>query len=198
MQIIFVSKLKVTLNSICLKQADNSFYTIISLTGPKQNKDFISQELQILICKFLMKQIVTCQICSHHRISYTSLIFIARFQNWFLQQKTSLPLWKTNSPILMYMHLLHYREENFFSYQTNYDLVDRSLDSLEFPTRLSCKIKMRPRCSSCTTLVSYFFVCFSSSFSKTKANWRLIRLYKNLCLWCRFKIRSEGSFPKLQ
>ena len=54
MQIIFVPKLMVTLNSICLKQADNSFYTIISLTGPKQNKDFISQELQILICKFLM------------------------------------------------------------------------------------------------------------------------------------------------
>lgn len=134
MQIIFVRKLKVTLHSICLKQADNSFCTIISLTGPKQNKDFISQELQILICKFLMKQIVTCQICSHHRISYTSLIFITRFQNWFLQQKTSLPLWKTNSPILMYMHLLNYREENFFSCQTNYDLVDRSLDSLEFPT----------------------------------------------------------------
>lgn len=191
MQIIFVRKLKVTLNSICLKQADNSFYTIISLTGPKQNKDFISQELQILICKFLMKQIVTCQICSHHRISYTSLIFITRFQNWFLQQKTSLPLWKTNSPNLMYMHLLYYREENF-------DLVDRSLDSLEFPTWLSCKIKMRPRSSSCTTLVSYFFVCFSTSFSKPKANWRLIRLYKNLCLWCRFKIRSEASFPKLQ
>ena len=41
---------------------------------------------------------------------------------------------KTNSPILMYMHLLNYREENFFSYQTIYDLVDRSLDSLEFPT----------------------------------------------------------------
>ena len=153
MQIIFVPKLKVTLNSICLKQADNSFYTIISLTGPKQNKDFISQELQILICKFLMKQIVTCQICSHHGISYTSLIFITRFQNWFLQQKTSLPLWKTNSPILMYMHLLYYREENF-------DLVDRSLDSLEFPTWLSCKIKMRPRSSSCTTLVSYFFCLF--------------------------------------
>lgn len=191
MQIIFVRKLKVTLNSICLKQADNSFYTIISLTGPKQNKDFISQELQILICKFLMKQIVTCQICSHHRISYTSLIFITRFQNWFLQQKTSLPLWKTNSPNLMYMHLLYYREENF-------DLVDRSLDSLEFPTWLSCKIKMRPRSSSCTNLVSYFFVCFSTSFSKPKANWRLIRLYKNLCLWCRFKIRSEASFPKLQ
>lgn len=191
MQIIFVPKSKVTLNSICLKQADNSFYTIISLTGPKQNKDFISQELQILICKFLMKQIVTCQICSHHRISYTSLIFITRFQNWFLQQKTSLPLWKTNSPILMYMHLLYYREQNF-------DLVDRSLDSLEFPTWLSCKIKMRPRSSSCTTLVSYFFVCFSTSFSKPKANWRLIRLYKNLCLWCRFKIRSEASFPKLQ
>lgn len=191
MQIIFVPKLKVILNSICLKQADNSFYTIISLTGPKQNKDFISQELQILICKFLMKQIVTCQICSHHRISYTSLIFITRFQNWFLQQKTSLPLWKTNSPILMYMHLLYYREQNF-------DLVDRSLDSLEFPTWLSCKIKMRPRSSSCTTLVSYFFVCFSTSFSKPKANWRLIRLYKNLCLWCRFKIRSEASFPKLQ
>ena len=191
MQIIFVPTLKVTLNSICLKQADNSFYTIISLTGPKQNKDFISQELQILICKFLMKQIVTCQICSHHRISYTSLIFITRFQNWFLQQKTSLPLWKTNSPILVYMHLLYYREENF-------DLVDRSLDSLEFPTWLSCKIKMRPRSSSCTTLVSYFFVCFSTSFSKPKANWRLIRLYKNLCLWCRFKIRSEASFPKLQ
>ena len=191
MQIIFVPKLKVILNSICLKQADNSFYTIISLTGPKQNKDFISQELQILICKFLMKQIVTCQICSHHRISYTSLIFITRFQNWFLQQKTSLPLWKTNSPILMYMHLLYYREQNF-------DLVDRSLDSLEFPTWLSCKIKMRPRSSSCTTLVSYFFVCFSTSFSKPKANWRLIRLYKNLCLWCRFKIRSEASFPKLE
>ena len=191
MQIIFVPTLKVTFNSICLKQADNSFYTIISLTGPKQNKDFISQELQILICKFLMKQIVTCQICSHHRISYTSLIFTARFQNWFLQQKTSLPLWKTNSPILVYMHLLYYREENF-------DLVDRSLDSLEFPTWLSCKIKMRPRSSSCTTLVSYFFVCFSTSFSKPKANWRLIRLYKNLCLWCRFKIRSEASFPKLQ
>lgn len=34
---------------------------------------------------------------------------------------------KTNSPILMYMHLLYYREQNF-------DLVDRSLDSLEFPT----------------------------------------------------------------
>ena len=58
MQIIFVPKLKVTLNSICLKQADNSFYTIISLTGAKQNKDFNSQELQILFCKFLMKQIV--------------------------------------------------------------------------------------------------------------------------------------------
>ena len=114
MQIIFVPKLNVTLNSICLKQADNSFYTIISLTGPKQNKDFISQKLQILFCKFLMKQIVTCQTCSHHRISYTSLIFITRFQNWFLQQKTSLPLWKTNSPILMNMHLLYYREENFF------------------------------------------------------------------------------------
>lgn len=41
---------------------------------------------------------------------------------------------KTNSRILMYMHLLNYREENFFSCQTNYDLVDRSLDSLEFPT----------------------------------------------------------------
>ena len=39
-----------------------------------------------------------------------------------------------NYPILMYMHLLNYREENFFSYQTIYDLVDRSLDSLEFPT----------------------------------------------------------------
>ena len=103
-------------------------------TGPKQNKDFTPQELQVLFCKFLMKHIVRCQICaegvlfrcSHHRI------FITRLQNWFLQREASLPLWKSNSPILMYINLLYYREENFFSYQTNYDLVDRSLDSLRW------------------------------------------------------------------
>ena len=92
-------------------------------TGPKQNKDFTPQELQVLFCKFLMKHIATCCAegvlfsCSHHRI------FITRLQNWFLQREASLPLWKSNSPILMYINLLYYREENFFSYQTNYEIL---------------------------------------------------------------------------
>jgi len=180
-------RLKVSLKSICLKPADCSFNTIISWTGPKQNKDFIPQELQILFCKFLMKQIVTCQICaervsfrcSHHGISYTSLIFITRFQNWFWQRETSLPLWKSNSPILMYVNLLYYKEENLFSYQTNYDLVDRSLDSLEFLTWLSCKIKMR---KSMLIMHHFSFLFFCSLF-----------VFLLLFLWRTTKLRQTGN-----
>lgn len=153
-----------------------------------------------------MKQIVTCQICaegvsfscSHHRNSYTSLIFITRFQNWFLQQKTSLPLWKSNYPILMYLHLLYYRQDNVFSYQTNYDVVDRSPYSLEFPTWLSCKIKMRKSMFIMHHFSVLFFLFVFLLFlwktdDKTNAIWRLIRPYKNLYLYgagLKFEVRS--------
>ena len=130
-------------------------------TGPKQNKDFTPQELQVLFCKFLMKHIVTCQICaegvlfrcSHHRI------FIARLQNWFLQREASLPLWKSNSPILMYVNLLYYREENFFSYQTNYDLVESCWSKPWFPSlvrQFLCLSFRDQRCAFSTVIKRCF------------------------------------------